>query len=110
VARSWYRGRGLGIGEGSVHRLDHDRTSLVQAEAAELPEDRVGRALPEIELDRVAVRPARRPRQHHQVQHARIRGERVDQTAGYVGRARDAYMQHRKIVGRPAAVSITQPE
>ena len=82
----------------------------VQAEAAQLPEHRVGRAVPEIELDRVAVRPPRRPLQHHQVQHARVCGERLDQAAGHLRRARDADMQHRKIVGRPAAASITRPE
>ena len=75
-----------------------------------LAEDRVGRALPKIKLNRVAVWAPRRPRQHHEVQHALVRDKRLDQLAGHVGRARDADMQHCKIVGRPAAASITRPE
>jgi hypothetical protein len=62
------------IGERGVHPLHADRAAPIEAQAPQVSEDRVGRLVVHIELDRVAVRPAGRPGLHHEVLDARRGG------------------------------------
>lgn len=65
-----------------------------------LPEDRVGGSRADIELHRVTIRVAGRSLQYHDVQHAGVRRQGLQQAAGHLGRAGDPDMQHLEMVSR----------
>ena len=64
-------------------------------QAAQQAEHRVGGALAHIELDGVAVGPARHPAQDHDVSHPWLGVQRLQQAARRVRRAHHAHAQHR---------------
>jgi hypothetical protein len=90
-----------------VHRLDDDAAAPVQAKVAYPPQHRIRGRGREIELHRVPVRPGRGRPQHHEPADPWIRGQRLDQPIGELGRAHHPNVQHASSVDGPAARGIT---
>jgi hypothetical protein len=91
-------GRGS-AGERGVHPLHGGGVVLVKAEFAQRPEHRVGSAVVHVEIDGVAVWPARSPLEHDQVLHAGKHCEPVEEPCGDARRADNADVQHHEPPG-----------
>ena len=82
------------IGERGVNPLHADRTGPIEAEAPQVPENRVGGLVMHIELDRVTVWPGGRTTLNHQTLHAGGGGQQVGKPTGESRRAHYANVQH----------------